>query len=71
VRFGVITMHLLASTFMTHRRILQDFAPGVIEKVHEGDSFVEVLANVTLDSVQRYGDGFPLPKSKKKKSASK
>jgi AcrR family transcriptional regulator len=71
VRFGVITMHLLASTFMTHRRILQEFAPAVIEKVHDGDSFVEVLANVTLDSVKRYGDGFPLPKSKKKKSASK
>ena len=73
VRFGVITMHLLASTFMTHRRILQEFAPAVVEKVHGGDSFIEVLANVTLDSVRRYGDGFPMLKSKKKtkKSASK
>jgi AcrR family transcriptional regulator len=72
VRFGVITMHLLASTFMTHRRILQEFAPAVIQKVHEGDSFIEVLANVTLDSVKRYDDGFPVSKSKtKKKSASK
>ncbi len=71
VRFGVITMHLLASTFMTHRRILQDFAPAVIDKVHEGDSFIEVLANVTLDSVKRYGDGFPPKKSKKRKSASR
>jgi AcrR family transcriptional regulator len=57
VRFGV---------FMTHRRILQQFAPAVVEKVHEGDSFIEVLANVTLDSVKRYVDGFPLPKSRKK-----
>jgi hypothetical protein len=64
-------MHLLASTFMTHRRILQDFAPAVVEKAHGGDSFIEVLANVTLDSVKRYGDGFPLPESKKKKAASK
>ena len=67
VRFGVITMHLLASTFMTHRRILQEFAPAVVENVHEGDSFVEVLAKVTLDSVKRYVDGFPLSTSKKKK----
>jgi hypothetical protein len=64
-------MHLLASTFMTHRRLLQQFAPAVVEKVNEGDSFVDVLANVTLDSVKRYGERFPLPKSKKKKSASK
>jgi AcrR family transcriptional regulator len=71
VRFGVITMHLLASTFMTHRRILQEFAPAVVEKVHEGDLFVEVLAKVTLDSVKRYVDGFPLPTSKKKKSTKK
>lgn len=71
VRFGVITMHLLASTFMTHRRILQDFAPAVVENAHGGDSFIEVLTNVTLDSVKRYRDGFPSPKSKKKKSGSK
>ena len=50
---------------MTHRRILQEFAPAVVENVHEGDSFVEVLAKVTLDSVKRYVDGFPLPTSKK------
>jgi TetR/AcrR family transcriptional regulator, regulator of cefoperazone and chloramphenicol sensitivity len=71
VRFGVITMHLLASTFMTHRRLLQQFAPAVVEKVHEGDAFMEVLANVTLDSVKRYGDAYPLPSSRKKKTASK
>ena len=71
VRFGVITMHLLASTFMTHRRILQEFAPTVVKNVHEGDSFVEVLAKVTLDSVKRYVDGFPLPTSTKKKSTKK
>ena len=59
--------HLLASTFMTHRRILQEFAPAVVENVREGDSFVEVLAKVTLDSVKRYVDGFPLSTSKKKK----
>lgn len=68
VRFGVITMHLLASTFLTHRRILQEFAPAVIEKVQGGDSFIEVLANVTLDAVNRYSHGFPLTKSKKKKT---
>ncbi len=71
VRFGVITMHLLTSTFMTHRRILQEFAPAVVEKVQDGDAFIEVLANVTLDSVKHYGDRYPLLKSKKKKSASK
>lgn len=71
VRFGVITMHLLASTFMTHRRILQEFVPVVVENVHEGGAFIEVLANVTLDSVKRYGEGFSLPKSKKKKASSK
>ncbi len=71
VRFGVITMHLLASTFMTHRRILQDFAPAVVENAHGNDTFIGVLANITLDSVKRYADGFPLPKSKKKKSNSK
>lgn len=71
VRFGVITMHLLASTFMTHRRILQDFAPAVVENAHGGDSFIEVLANVTLDSVKRYADGFPSPKSKKKSTKKK
>lgn len=71
VRFGVITMHLLASTFMTHRRILQQFAPTVVEKVHEGESFIEVLAKVTLDSVKRYDEGFPLAIAKNKKTASK
>ncbi len=71
VRFGVITMHLLASTFMTHRRILQEFAPAVVEKVHDGDSFIDVLAKVTLDSVKHYADRYPVLKSKKKKSASK
>lgn len=71
VRFGVITLHLLASTFMTHRRILQDFAPAVVENAHGGDAFVEVLANVTLDSVKRYADGFPLPKSKEKSTTKK
>lgn len=71
VRFGVITLHLLASTFMTHRRILQDFAPAVVENAHGGDVFVEVLANVTLDSVKRYADGFPLPKSKEKSTTKK
>ena len=71
VRFGVITMHLLTSTFMTHRRILQEFAPAVVEKVHDGDSFVEVLANVTLDAVKRYVDAFSPSKARKKKSATK
>ncbi len=66
VRFGVITMHLLTSTFMTHRRVLQEFAPVVVERVHEGDAFVEVLANVTLDAVNRYGEGFPNRKTKKR-----
>ncbi len=23
---------------MTHRRVLQEFAPNVVEKVHEGDA---------------------------------
>ncbi len=56
VRFGVITMHLLTSTFMTHRRILQDFAPTVVENAKDNHVFVEVLAQLTKDAVKRYGD---------------
>lgn len=75
VRFGVITMHLLTSTFMTHRRILQEFAPAVVDNFQDGQDFVDVLARLTLDAVKRYGEGFPSakpkPKPKRKPPASK
>lgn len=62
VRFGVITMHLLASTFMTHRRLLLEIAPNMVQRVQEGDDFVEVLAKVILDAVGRYESQFPSAK---------
>ncbi len=59
VRFGTISMHLLTSTFMTHRRLLEDFAPMVVEKVQDSVSFVEMIAQVTLDAVIRYEHAYP------------
>jgi AcrR family transcriptional regulator len=54
VRFGVITMYTLASTLMTRRRLLADFAPAILSSVDSGEPFVEMLAQVTLDAVKRY-----------------
>jgi AcrR family transcriptional regulator len=71
VRFGVLTLHLLASTFMTHRRILKEFAPAVVEHVKESERFVDVLAGLTLDAVQRYADGFSKTSSKRKRPAAR
>ncbi|MFN7844587.1 MAG: TetR/AcrR family transcriptional regulator [Pirellula sp.] len=71
VRFGVITMHLLTSTFMTHRRVLQEFAPTVVNNANDSDVFIDVVARLTLDAVKRYGDGFPLKMPQVKKSTSK
>lgn len=59
VRFGTISMHLLTSTFMTHRRLLEDFAPRVVENVRDSESFVEMIAHVTLDAVTRYEQAYP------------
>lgn len=67
VRFGVITMHLLTSTFMTHRKLLQEFAPTVVERVQDGDAFADVLARVVLDAVDRYAESFASAKPRKKK----
>jgi TetR/AcrR family transcriptional regulator, regulator of cefoperazone and chloramphenicol sensitivity len=53
VEFGVMAMYTLASALFTRQQLLKELSPVVAERVHH-ESFVEVLAGLTLDAVARY-----------------
>jgi AcrR family transcriptional regulator len=58
VAFGVITMHTLASTFLTHRRFIQELAPTLVHDTNRLDALSQVLTSLTMEAVCHYGEQF-------------
>jgi AcrR family transcriptional regulator len=65
VAFGVIAMHTLASTFLTHRRFIQELAPSLVRCTEHIEELSHVLSAMTVESVHQYNTRFPHPLSKK------
>ncbi len=55
VRFGAMSMYILASSFATRREVLQELAPEVVDAVDQRERWLDVLAQLTLDAVERFG----------------
>ena len=58
VSFGAITMHTLASTFLTYRRSINELAPALLPQTEQVDKLATVLISLTVDAVERYAKQF-------------
>lgn len=71
VAFGAITMHTLASTFLTYRRSINELAPALLNHTEQLDKLATVLTSLTMDAVQRYASQFGDSANKKQTRQSK
>jgi TetR/AcrR family transcriptional regulator, regulator of cefoperazone and chloramphenicol sensitivity len=64
VAFGAITMHTLASTFLTYRRSIKELAPSLLRHTDRLDKLALVITSMTVDAIDRYAAQFEAPPSK-------
>jgi AcrR family transcriptional regulator len=58
VQFGVIALYAITSTLLSHRRLLEDFAPGVLERAARAECLITPIANLTMEAVRQF-EGTP------------
>jgi TetR/AcrR family transcriptional regulator, regulator of cefoperazone and chloramphenicol sensitivity len=58
VKFGVMLMYTMTSSLMTRRGMLERLAPEVQEAVEARERYVEMMAELTVDAVSRFGGAF-------------
>ncbi len=58
VKFGVMLMYTMTSSLMTRRGMLERLAPEVQGAVEARERYVEMMAELTVDAVSRFGGAF-------------
>lgn len=59
VHFGVIVMYTMTVT-LTHRTgLIAELAPDALKSIHNREAYIELMARLTLDAVQRFAETMP------------
>jgi TetR/AcrR family transcriptional regulator, regulator of cefoperazone and chloramphenicol sensitivity len=59
VQFGVIVMYTM-TVALTHRTgLVAELAPETLKSIHDREAYIELMARLTLDAVQRFRESMP------------